>query len=74
MTATFTLTGTLQPTVIDILKSVDFHSEELRPEDYVATGYNGVKCVEAGGATCGDGLWWLCCWANGETAQATSYA
>ena len=51
--STFTLTGTLQPTVIDILKSVDFHSEELRPEDYVATGYNGVKCVEAGGPPAG---------------------
>ena len=53
--STFTLTGTLQPTVIDILKSVDFHSEELRPEDYVATGYNGVKCVEAGGPPAGTG-------------------
>ena len=53
--STFTLTDTLQPTVIDILKSVDFHSEELRPEDYVATGYNGVKCVEAGGPPAGTG-------------------
>jgi len=53
--STFTLTGTLQPTVIDILKSVDFHSEEIRPEDYVATGYNGVKCVEAGGPPAGTG-------------------
>ena len=53
--STFTWTGTLQPTVIDILKSVDFHSEELRPEDYVATGYNGVKCVEAGGPPAGTG-------------------
>jgi light-independent protochlorophyllide reductase subunit L len=48
--STFTLTGRLQPTVIDILKDVDFHAEELRPEDYVTEGFNGVKCVEAGGA------------------------
>ncbi|CTQ48016.1 ferredoxin:protochlorophyllide reductase (ATP-dependent) iron-sulfur ATP-binding protein [Jannaschia donghaensis] len=53
--STFTLTGMLQPTVIDILKSVDFHAEELRPEDYVSVGYNGVKCVEAGGPPAGTG-------------------
>ncbi len=53
--STFTLTGRLQPTVIDILKEVDFHAEELRPEDYVATGFNGVKCVEAGGPPAGTG-------------------
>lgn len=53
--STFTLTGRLQPTVIDILKGVDFHAEELRPEDYVAEGYNGVKCVEAGGPPAGTG-------------------
>jgi len=40
--STFTLTGRLQPTVIDILKEVDFHSEELRPEDYISEGFNGV--------------------------------
>jgi light-independent protochlorophyllide reductase subunit L len=53
--STFTLTGQLQPTVIDILKSVDFHSEELRPEDFVTEGYGGVKCVEAGGPPAGTG-------------------
>ena len=53
--STFTLTGRLQATVIDILKDVDFHAEELRPEDYVATGFNGVKCVEAGGPPAGTG-------------------
>ena len=53
--STFILTGRLQPTVIDILKGVDFHAEELRPEDYVAEGYNGVKCVEAGGPPAGTG-------------------
>ena len=53
--AVCTLTGQLQPTVIDILKEVDFHAEELRPEDFVATGYGGVRCVEAGGPPAGTG-------------------
>jgi light-independent protochlorophyllide reductase subunit L len=53
--STFTLTGHLQQTVIDILKDVDFHAEELRPEDFVAEGFNGVKCVEAGGPPAGTG-------------------
>jgi light-independent protochlorophyllide reductase subunit L len=53
--STFTLTKKMQKTVIDVLESVDFHSEELRPEDFVATGYNGVMCVEAGGPPAGTG-------------------
>ncbi|WP_245626888.1 ferredoxin:protochlorophyllide reductase (ATP-dependent) iron-sulfur ATP-binding protein [Aestuariivita boseongensis] len=53
--STFTLTGQLQPTVIDILKEVDFHAEELRPEDFVTEGYNGVMCIEAGGPPAGTG-------------------
>ncbi len=53
--STFTLTGRLVPTVIDTLKEVDFHAEELRPEDFVYEGYNGVKCVEAGGPPAGTG-------------------
>jgi len=53
--STFTLTGHLQPTVIDILKEVDFHAEELRPEDFVTIGYNGVMCIEAGGPPAGTG-------------------
>ncbi|MCC6006854.1 MAG: ferredoxin:protochlorophyllide reductase (ATP-dependent) iron-sulfur ATP-binding protein [Rhodobacteraceae bacterium] len=53
--STFTLTGRLVPTVIDILKEVDFHPEELRPEDFVFDGYSGVKCVEAGGPPAGTG-------------------
>jgi light-independent protochlorophyllide reductase subunit L len=53
--STFTLTGHLQPTVIDILKEVDFHAEELRPEDFMAEGYNGVMCIEAGGPPAGTG-------------------
>jgi light-independent protochlorophyllide reductase subunit L len=53
--STFTLTKQLVPTVIDILESVQFHPEELRPEDYVYEGYNGVMCVEAGGPPAGTG-------------------
>ena len=53
--STFTLTKKMQKTVIDVLESVDFHSEELRPEDFVAEGYNGVMCIEAGGPPAGTG-------------------
>jgi light-independent protochlorophyllide reductase subunit L len=53
--STFTLTKKLIPTVIDVLEQADFHSEELRPEDYVVEGYNGVMCVEAGGPPAGTG-------------------
>ncbi len=53
--STFTLTKRLVPTVIDVLESVDFHPEELRPEDFVYEGYNGVLCVEAGGPPAGTG-------------------
>jgi light-independent protochlorophyllide reductase subunit L len=53
--STFTLTKQLLPTVIDVLETVDFHSEELRVEDFVYTGYNGVMCVEAGGPPAGTG-------------------
>lgn len=53
--STFTLTKPLVPTVIDVLESVDSHSEELRVEDFVYEGYNGVRCVEAGGPPAGTG-------------------
>ena len=53
--STFTLTKKLMPTVIDVLESVDFHSEELRIEDFVFEGYSGVMCVEAGGPPAGTG-------------------
>jgi light-independent protochlorophyllide reductase subunit L len=53
--STFTLTKKLVPTVIDVLESVNFHSEELRPEDFVYEGFNGVLCVEAGGPPAGTG-------------------
>jgi light-independent protochlorophyllide reductase subunit L len=53
--STFTLTKRLVPTVIDALESVDFHAEELRLEDFVYEGYDGVMCVEAGGPPAGTG-------------------
>jgi len=53
--STFTLTHKMVPTVIDILEEVDFHTEELRPVDFMFTGYNGVKCVESGGPPAGTG-------------------
>lgn len=53
--STFTLTGRMIPTVIDVLDGVGFHSEELRPEDFVFEGYNGVLCIEAGGPPAGTG-------------------
>ncbi len=53
--STFTLTKRLIPTVIDVLEGVDFHPEELRPEDFVVEGTGGVMCVEAGGPPAGTG-------------------
>ncbi|MCZ8148677.1 MAG: ferredoxin:protochlorophyllide reductase (ATP-dependent) iron-sulfur ATP-binding protein [Roseomonas sp.] len=53
--STFTLTGRMIPTVIDVLDGVGFHAEELRPEDFVVEGYNGVLCIEAGGPPAGTG-------------------
>jgi len=53
--STFTLTKRMVPTVIDSLEAVDFHSEELRVEDFVYEGYAGVMCVEAGGPPAGTG-------------------
>src|SRR6185436_12965308 len=53
--STFTLTKKLMPTVIDVLATVDFHTEELRTDDFVYEGYNGVLCVEAGGPPAGTG-------------------
>ncbi|WP_269622565.1 ferredoxin:protochlorophyllide reductase (ATP-dependent) iron-sulfur ATP-binding protein [Prochlorococcus marinus] len=53
--STFTLTHKMVPTVIDILEEVDFHSEELRPQDFMFEGFNGVQCVESGGPPAGTG-------------------
>jgi light-independent protochlorophyllide reductase subunit L len=59
--STFTLTRRMVPTVIDTLAEVDFHTEEIRPEDFVYEGYNGVMCVETGGPPPGPdaaATWW----------------
>jgi len=53
--STFTLPHKMVPTVIDILEEVDFHSEELRPNDFMFEGFNGVMCVESGGPPAGTG-------------------
>jgi light-independent protochlorophyllide reductase subunit L len=53
--STFTLTKKMVPTVIDVLESVDFHSEELQTEDFMFEGYNGVMCIESGGPPAGTG-------------------
>jgi len=53
--STFTLTKRLIPTVIDVLESVNFHTEELRVDDFVFEGTAGVMCVEAGGPPAGTG-------------------
>jgi len=42
-------TNKMPPTVVDVLQTVDLNAEELRPEDFLFSGYNGVMCVEAGG-------------------------
>ena len=64
--STFTLTKALMPTVIDVLESVDFHTEELRVEDFVYEGYGGVMCVEAGGPPAGTGC---CGYVVGQTVK-----
>ncbi|MFN7192105.1 MAG: ferredoxin:protochlorophyllide reductase (ATP-dependent) iron-sulfur ATP-binding protein, partial [Rhodospirillales bacterium] len=38
-----------------VLEQADFHTEELRVDDFVFEGYNGVMCVEAGGPPAGTG-------------------
>lgn len=53
--STFTLTKRLVPTVIDVLAEANFHPEEVRVEDFVFEGYNGVMCIEAGGPPAGTG-------------------
>ena len=68
--STFTLTGKLQPTVIDILKEVDFHAEELRPEDFVTDRLQRREMRRGGRAACRHRLRRLCRGADGEAAEA----
>jgi light-independent protochlorophyllide reductase subunit L len=53
--STFPLTGMLQNTVIDTLNEVDFHHEEIEPEDIIHTGFHGVDTLESGGPPAGSG-------------------
>ncbi|MEL7434261.1 MAG: ferredoxin:protochlorophyllide reductase (ATP-dependent) iron-sulfur ATP-binding protein [Chloroflexota bacterium] len=53
--STFPLTGMLQETVIDTLSNVNFHHEEIEPEDVIQTGYAGVDTLESGGPPAGSG-------------------
>ena len=72
--STFTLTKRLVPTVIDVLEGVDFHAEELRTEDFVFPGYNGVMCVEAGGPPAGTGCGGYVVGQTVKTAEGASPA
>jgi len=53
--STFPLTGQLQSTVIDALDMVEFHVEDIAPEDVIVTGFAGVDTLEAGGPPAGSG-------------------
>ncbi|NJP06622.1 MAG: ferredoxin:protochlorophyllide reductase (ATP-dependent) iron-sulfur ATP-binding protein [Chloroflexaceae bacterium] len=53
--STFPLTGELQSTVIDALSEVNFHVEDILPEDVIKTGFAGVDTLEAGGPPAGSG-------------------
>nr|YP_009863025.1 protochlorophyllide reductase Fe protein [Anthoceros punctatus]QKD76480.1 protochlorophyllide reductase Fe protein [Anthoceros punctatus] len=53
--STFTLTGSLIPTIIDTSQSKDYHYEDVWPEDVIYKGYGGVDCVEVGGLLAGAG-------------------
>jgi len=53
--STFTLTGSLIPTVVEVLSSYKFKSEEIERGEIVFPGKFGVDCVEAGGPPAGAG-------------------
>jgi len=53
--STFPLTGMLQNTVIDTLSNVNFHMEEIEPEDVIVKGFAGVDTLESGGPPAGSG-------------------
>nr|QBL07998.1 protochlorophyllide reductase ATP-binding subunit [Selaginella moellendorffii] len=64
--STPTLTGSPTPTIIDTLRSKDYHYEDARPEDVTHEGYGGVGRAEAGGPPAGAGCGG---YAVGETAK-----
>jgi len=53
--STFTLTGNLIPTVVEVLSSYKFKSDEIERDEIVFAGKYGVDCVEAGGPPAGAG-------------------
>ena len=53
--STFTLTGYLIPTVVEVLSSYKFKTEEIERDEIVFPGKFGVDCVEAGGPPAGAG-------------------
>jgi light-independent protochlorophyllide reductase subunit L len=53
--STFTLTGNLIPTVVEVLSSYKFKTEEIERDEIIFKGKYGVDCVEAGGPPAGAG-------------------
>lgn len=53
--STFTITGNMIDTVIDVLEKKNYHAEEIEPDDIIKTGYLGVAAVESGGPPAGTG-------------------
>jgi light-independent protochlorophyllide reductase subunit L len=46
--STFTLTGNLIPTVVEVLSSYKFKTDEIERDEIIFKGKYGVDCVEAG--------------------------
>jgi light-independent protochlorophyllide reductase subunit L len=53
--STFTLTGNLIPTVVEVLSSYKFKTDEIERDEIIFRGKYGVDCVEAGGPPAGAG-------------------
>jgi light-independent protochlorophyllide reductase subunit L len=53
--STFTLTGNLIPTVVEVLSSYKFKAEEIERDEIIFKGKYNVDCVEAGGPPAGAG-------------------
>jgi light-independent protochlorophyllide reductase subunit L len=53
--STFTLTGNLIPTVVEVLSSYKFKTDEIDKDEIIFRGKFGVDCVEAGGPPAGAG-------------------
>jgi light-independent protochlorophyllide reductase subunit L len=53
--STFTLTGNLIPTVVEVLSSYKFKTDEIERDEIIFKGKYGVDCVEAGGPPAGAG-------------------